>query len=269
MKTSVVSKEYLDLHKEMISLQEQWKSQLNPGIIKAVVDKAAMDAGVPVLATAAIDFDITLFLQWIEEIKELLLKYNNSLAGKLNGLDGLLHEETARSWIDGALSFNDVYFTGFANQHKIEDWIPQFLAQSAVKPYLLLLAEAVQSEITFSAANGGCPVCGEPVRLAQLEGEGQKVLHCPRCLVHWHDKRLTCSHCGNDDHTTIKFLTIEGEPTSQIQACEECKGYTKIIDTRQLIAKPSPAVLDLTTIHLDYVAQEQGYSATGQQKRVN
>ncbi|MFZ7946472.1 formate dehydrogenase accessory protein FdhE [Neobacillus sp. 19] len=263
---SVVSKEYQELQKEIVKLQEKWKQQLDPETIRPNLDQAAMGAGVPAAALTAIDFDISLFLQCIEEINNILVKFNPELEARLAGIHSLLREETAIRWIEEASSFNHHYFTSFAEEHGLEEWIPHFLAETALRPYLQLIAEKVQPVINRAVPGAGCPVCGEPVRLASLEDEGKKVIHCPRCLAHWHAKRLECSHCGNEDHKTVQFLTIEGDVTSQIQVCEECNGYIKIIDTRQYIAKPSAALLDLNSIHLDFVAQENGYTAVGEKK---
>jgi len=260
---SVVSKEYQELQKEIVKLQEQWKLQLDPETIRPNLDKAAMTAGVPAAVLTAINFEISLFLQWIEEINATLVKFNPELEAKLSGISTYLNEETAIRWIDEAFSFNHLYFASFAEENGLEEWIPQFLAETALRPYLQLTAEKVQHDINHAVPGAGCPVCGEPVRLASLEEEGKKVIHCPRCLAHWNAKRLECSHCGNEDHKTIQFLTIEGDAISQIQVCEECKGYIKIIDTRQYITKPSAALLDLNSIHLDFVAQENGYNAVG------
>ena len=44
----------------------------------------------------------------------------------------------------------------------------------------------------------------------------------------------------------------------EIQVCEGCNGYIKIIDTRQYIEKPTAALLDLNSIHLDYVEKDNG-----------
>ncbi|OCA82333.1 formate dehydrogenase [Bacillus sp. FJAT-27225] len=263
MKTSVVSKEYLNLQKEIISLQEKWKASLSERAVNVKVDKTSLSEGVPLAAVAIFDFDIPLFLQWIEELKALLVKNNQSMEDKLTFSSNLIDENTARRWVDEALAFNDMYFFDFAEQHGVEKWIPHFLAETAVRPYLQLAAEKAQPGLHSGVHGAGCPVCGEPVRLAQLEGEGKKELHCPRCLAHWHDKRITCSHCGNDDHDSMKFITVEGDSVSQIQACDKCHGYIKIIDTRQYIEKPSPAMLDLNSIHLDFIAQEHGYYTGG------
>jgi len=261
MKKSVVSKEYTNLQKEIVKLQEQWKQSLNPDRVKPNLDKAALNSGVPAAALTAIDFEIPLFIQWIDEINKLIAKNNPEIEGKLTKVSELLNDETAIRWIDEAFALNQIYFNRFAQENEIEEWIPQFLAETALRPYLQLTAEKVQVEIHQAIPGSGCPVCGEPVRLAQLEGEGKKVIHCPRCLAHWAEKRIACSHCGNDNHKTIQNITIEEDPTSQIQVCEKCHGYVKVIDTRQFISKPSSAILDLNTIHLDFIAQENGYKA--------
>lgn len=266
MKTSVVSKEYLNLQKEIIKLQEQWKKSLNLESVKPNFDKAAHEAGVPIAMLTVIDFNISLFLQWIDEVSELLKKHNPELEGQLESLVKLVDEETAKRWIDEAFAFNHVYFASFAEEHQLQEWLSQFMAETVLRPYLHVLAEKTQSQIDYAVPGCGCPVCGEPVRLGQIEGKGQKVLHCPRCHANWLDKKLTCAHCGNTDHSKMKYLTVEGDAASQIHVCEECKGYTKIIDTRQHIEKPTPQLLDITTIHLDYIAQENGYKGIGEKK---
>src|SRR4051812_105980 len=114
---SVVSKEYQDLQKEIVSLQDKWKQQINPETIRPNLDKAAMEAGVPAAALTAIDFEISLFLQWIEEINATLLKHNPELETKLTGIISLLTEETAIRWIEEAYSFNHFYFIKFAEEN--------------------------------------------------------------------------------------------------------------------------------------------------------
>lgn len=267
MKTSVVTKDYLNLQKEIITLQKQWKQSINQDSIKPNFDKAAREAEIPIVLLTAIDFDILLFLQWVDEVGQLLKKYQPQLEGQIDTLSNIVDHETIKHWIDEAFAFNHLYFTNFAKEHQLQQWLPQFIAETVLRPYLHVLAEKTQGKIGHAVPGCGCPVCGEPVRLGQIEGKGQKVLHCPRCHAFWLDKKLICAHCGNTDHNKMKYLTVEGDAASQIHVCEECKGYTKIIDTRQHIEKPPPQLLDITTIHLDYIAQEHGYKGVGIKKK--
>jgi FdhE protein len=263
MKTPVIEKEYLNLHKKIVDLQEKWKNSLPEASVQPKIDRTALEAGVPVVALTNFHFDISLFLQWIEEVIALLIDSNQELTGKLAKLPSYLNEEVAKRWMDEALACNQTYFLNFAEENGLEEWIPQFLAETSVRPYLLRTAEIVQEHVKNKKPGKGCPVCGEPARLAVLEEDGKKVLQCPRCLARSNAKRLECSHCGNEDHEKISFITIEGDAVSQIQVCDECNGYIKVIDTRQYITKPQAALLDLNTLHLDFVAQENGYQAPG------
>jgi FdhE protein len=266
---SVVSNEYQDLQKEIVLLQDKWKQQINPESIQPNFDNAALAAGLPAAASAAIDFETSLFVQWIEELNDMLINDIPDLEPKLEGIIRLLTDETVIRWVEEAFSLNALYFLDFADENGLEEWIPYFLAETALRPYLQKAAEMIQPEITHAIPGAGCPVCGEPVRLATIEEDGKKAIQCTRCLAHWHAKRLECAHCGNEDHKTIKFLSIEGDAVSQIQVCDECNGYIKIIDTRQYIEKPSPALLDLNSIHLDYIAQDNGYHAVGEIEDIN
>jgi FdhE protein len=268
LKTSVVDKEYFDLNKAIVELQQEWKNSLPEGVVQPKTNQA-LEAGVPIVATTHFHFDIPLFLQWIEEVSGLLIRTNDELRFKLAKIPEILTEDIAEKWIDEALAFNQLYFIKFAEENGLEEWIPQFLAETAIRPYLYLTAEKVQEHIEHSSSENGCPVCGEPARLAAIEEDGKKLLHCPRCLAHWHAKRLECSHCGNEDHKKMKLITVEGDSVSQIQVCDECNGYIKVIDTRQYIEKPQAGLLDLNTLHLDFVAQENGYQNPGVKKTNN
>ncbi|WP_144551795.1 formate dehydrogenase accessory protein FdhE [Bacillus sp. X1(2014)] len=269
MMKSVVSKEYQDLQTEIVLLQDKWKQQLDSESIHLSFEKDGMKAGMPLVANASLNFEISLFLQCIEEINDILINHDPELETQLEGITGLLTEKTAIRWMEEAFAFHHLYFIEFARENEVDDWIPHFLAETALRPYLQMAAEHIQPEIDRAIPGAGCPACGEPVRLAVIEEDGKKMIQCPRCFAHWHAKRLECAHCGNEDHKRMKFLTIEGDAVSQIQVCEGCKGYIKIIDTRQYIEKPSAALLDLNSIHLDYVAQDNGYQAVGGERDIN
>jgi FdhE protein len=263
---SILSEEYQQLQETLIHKQEQWKKSLNADSYEVTYDKAAMEAGVPIASFTSFKLNFPLFVQWVDEVKGILSEQNAQTVIQFEKLVDLLDEATANTWLEEAIAFNSAYFEKFAADHGIDTWIPHFVAETVIRPYLQILSEKAEQKITTAVPGCGCPVCGEPVRLGQLEGKGQKVLHCPRCLAKWLDKKLSCAHCGNDNNETTKYLTIEGRATEQIHVCEECKGYTKIIDTRQYLKKPSTPMLDLNTIHLDYIAQENGYQVMGEKE---
>ncbi|MHB8880710.1 MAG: formate dehydrogenase accessory protein FdhE [Thermodesulfovibrionales bacterium] len=136
------------------------------------------------------------------------------------------------------------------------------LAQNALKPALRTwcrqltpLAEGIPWQKEF------CFVCGAGVLLAELQGNEQAMhLRCGQCGADWPHRRLSCVHCGNEDHRTLGYLYAGAQRDKmRAEVCDKCKGYIKVIAT----FAPTPAGLltaeDLATLHLDYIAEEHGY----------
>lgn len=110
---------------------------------------------------------------------------------------------------------------------------------------------------------GHCPACGSQPAVARLSPGDvmrQRSLICACCGSEWKFRRIGCPHCGNDVSDRLQILEIEGDEPLRIDACEECKGYVKTYagnDPRHV------ALADWTTLHLDLVAQERGYTRLG------
>ncbi|UCF30148.1 MAG: formate dehydrogenase accessory protein FdhE [bacterium] len=105
-----------------------------------------------------------------------------------------------------------------------------------------------------------CPVCGGVPAVAYLSGEeGQRHLVCHRCEARWRFTRIQCPFCGNRDHETLGYFTLEGgDPILRVDFCEECGKYIKSWDVRQR-EDLLPEYEDLKSISYDMAAEEEGY----------
>ena len=137
--------------------------------------------------------------------------------------------------------------------------VPLFLAENAVRPFIQKAAQELKQQIPKQGHKGSCPVCGEPSRLAVINKSGKKEITCSRCHYSWEEKKTSCAHCGTEEQGQVVVLRVGDDDSAEVYACKSCKGYTKVIDTRELIKVALPEILDLKSIHLDYVAQENGY----------
>ncbi|GAX89628.1 formate dehydrogenase accessory protein FdhE [Effusibacillus lacus] len=261
--SNYVSPEYRELQEKIVQLQTQWQESIEPGIYEHALEALSVNNRIPLVMRLTLPVDSKLYLAWVGQLVDLLADsiqgIESPLRQALKSLDAAMVEE----WVAETVAMNTYYFEKFAAKYQLPEWLPHFLAEHAIRPYLRVLAQNCESVVQGSVqAEGGqaCPCCGEPVRLGQIVDKGEKVLHCPRCEYNWRENRLKCSHCGNEDFETMHFLTVEGEETAKIHVCEKCGGYVKVIDTRQYLAKPAPALLDLDTVHLDFIAQQNGYS---------
>jgi FdhE protein len=136
------------------------------------------------------------------------------------------------------------------------------LAQNALKPAL----RAWCRQLTHLAGGfpwhrGYCFICGAGATLGELqENNLVKHLRCGHCGADWPFPRLKCIYCGNEDHSTLGYF-YQGNQNEKhrVEVCEKCKGYVKIITTFSPTPPEMLQVEDLSTLHLDYVAQEKGY----------
>ncbi|MCP4115610.1 MAG: formate dehydrogenase accessory protein FdhE [Desulfobacteraceae bacterium] len=142
-----------------------------------------------------------------------------------------------------------------------------FLVRAALEPSLSAAVTALVEWLGQNGINtgirqsGACPVCGSlPYILELREKEGFRFAVCSLCRHEYRIRRLACPVCDNSDTKTLKFFTVPEEPGFRVETCDQCKTYTKTIDFRNLDRHPFPALNDLESLTLDFLATEQGYS---------
>jgi FdhE protein len=71
--------------------------------------------------------------------------------------------------------------------------------------------------------------------------------------------RLGCLFCDNSDQELMEYLYTEEEKGYRIDVCKKCKKYIKTVDTREISHAIVPPLDDIATMHLDIIAEEEGY----------
>lgn len=137
------------------------------------------------------------------------------------------------------------------------------LMTDAMEPFLRQWSRQL-APLTEGVAwdRGQCPVCGSAATLAELQGNHQaKHLRCGSCGADWTFRRLQCLYCGNEDHTTLGLLyTEDPNDRMRVEVCDRCHGYLKVITAFSPTPDEMLPIEDLATLHLDYIAQDRGYS---------
>ncbi|MCQ6274536.1 formate dehydrogenase accessory protein FdhE [Bacillus sp. V3B] len=261
MTTNVISSEYMELQKSIYALYDNWMETLSP---QTIVKKEEVEVSTyPLLPQIEWQIDLKDYHRFLSDLFTVLKKNNAHLNEALQKVEELLDDETLTEWFEEAIMVNTYYFAQYAEKNQLPEWLPLFAAEHATRPYLRKAAIELAGEISEKEDHkGGCPVCGEPSRLAVMNKEGKKEITCPRCHYTWEEKKLSCAHCGTEEQGQVIVLKVEEDDRAEIYACKTCKGYTKVIDTRKWINVSSPELLDLKTLHLDYIAQEKGYGVS-------
>ena len=138
------------------------------------------------------------------------------------------------------------------------------LARFAMRPTLTAYAQAYQSLVEADAERwmrGSCPVCGGPAVFGEYRDADQsRHLRCAACGTSWPFRRLECAHCGSDDFRSLAQIRLEEDPTRFVDTCDVCHHYIKGINTSEPISTDLLPLEDLLTIHLDAMAEQNGYS---------
>lgn len=257
-KTNVLEKNYEKLQNDIQALNDKWSGQVSDIKISGM-DKPRENNS-PLIPQLELTIDVKQYQSFVEELLQLISKDNDGITAAANKIKTLLSTEVLQKWFQEAIVVNQFYFKNFADEHGLPEWLPIFAAEHAVRPYLQKATAELAESLKKVDHHHGCPSCGEPARLALVGKNGKKELTCPRCLHTWEEKKISCAHCGKEGELVI--FKIEGEESAEVHACNSCKGYTKVIDVRKMFKKQSPTLLDVKSIHLDYIAQEKGYGAT-------
>ncbi len=155
-------------------------------------------------------------------------------------------------------------------KHGIEQDLLLFVGLNLTQAVLELYAEKLKSKVDQENwLKGICPVCGNMPALGKLRKEdGKRILWCAWCGTEWHYKRIMCPFCGNEDHNSLRFFFVEGNPSADKAAfrtdvCDKCKRYIKTLDERKF---PHRDILNLqmensNTLYLDVLARKDGYKS--------
>ncbi len=110
-------------------------------------------------------------------------------------------------------------------------------------------------------AEGYCPICGGLPGMGELSGEeGKKRLHCSICTSAWEVERMKCSYCCNQESDSLEYFSAEGDAGYRVDICRKCSCYLKVVDSRELGEGLPMDVEDLNTMHLDILAQREGFA---------
>src|SRR5271157_101603 len=254
--------ELLDILGEILILREEYRRKMEKVIFP--IDEGLMEkkitGGLPLIDFAAGTFDLTEPRKYFTALLEIAEK---RAPGET--------KEVVQMIQDGSFNFDKMISDSFNSIQEDED-IPEdidddvvdlvdlFLEES-LRPALEKVVEKYGKSIAKAGwAEGYCPICGKEPKIGEIrEEEGRRFLFCTQCGFEWRFMRIKCPFCGNEEQQTLAYFSIEGEEKYRVDVCNECKRYIKTVDFRETKEEADLDVEDIATLHLDMLANEEGY----------
>jgi FdhE protein len=257
-------KEILEFYKDLVTEQYSALSKIKTTSIEIDKDdaRAKIMQGFPLVEKKAFILDIPSATRLFKRLCKVLSKtkkgqydaerITKALRNKKMELPELLKQTESE---------NDEYIKTLSKKLQVKEDVLVFLARNSVKPiyetYAKELGNYVDQERWWK---GYCPICGSEPFIAELRKDGARFLICSFCGYDWRFKRLQCPFCENEEPKGYRYFYTENEGKAyRVDVCENCKRYIKTIDTNE-VEEVIPSLEDVGTLHLDILAQKEGYT---------
>lgn len=251
--------ELLDILGDILILREEYRENMTDvfsAVDESLIDKK-MAGGLPLIDFSSGHLDLS-------KPKEYFLALLDVAEKRVPGETAALAEKIK----DGSFDFEKLVLNSFYMQEDeppidmeedFFDLIELFLEES-LRPSLEVVAQKYTDRVARSEwSEGYCPICGKEPKIGQIRGEDGRFLFCNQCGFEWHYLRIKCPFCGNEEQQSLAYFTVEGDEQYRVDVCNECKRYIKIVDFRESKREPNLDVEDIATLHLDILANEEGY----------
>jgi FdhE protein len=257
--------EMLPFYEKLFLAQEAEKAQLTPAPIEVPGDLASVKRteGFPIINKTDFAIDLEASAALLRRICGLSAEANETLAKASPIIVQALDEDRldAGTLFSKILGDETTFFDEVAGTLGVDKTILAFLAYSSMRPSLALRAEQIAAAHLDGEERwqrGYCPVCGSLPGLSVLRDEGARSFVCSFCSHEWKTMRIYCPFCDNSDQKTLNFFFSKEEKGYRVDVCEQCKKYVKTVDTREIKHPFYPLVEQVSTLHLDFLAQKQG-----------
>jgi FdhE protein len=215
--------------------------------------------GLPLIDFSAGTFDLTEPKQYFSALLEIAEK---RAPGETKEVLQMIKEGSFNFEKMISDSFNSLQDDDIAEgiDDDVIDLVDLFLEES-LRPALEKVVEKYGKSVAKAGwAEGYCPICGKEPKIGEIrEEEGRRFLFCTQCGFEWRFMRIKCPFCGNEEQQTLAYFSIEGEEKYRVDVCNECKRYIKTVDFRETKEEADLDVEDIATLHLDMLANEEGY----------
>ena len=256
----------LDFYLQVFLVQEQSKNNITLPSIYIGPDllKIKIKNEMPLIDQSEFLIDIPEAKRLFERLCDLAIDFAPQLSSHARLLK--------KAELNNTLDLQTLFFAILNNQDStLRDLsklllIPErelaFFGYASVAPSLRVCSESLAQSLSGmpDLKKGYCPICGNLPDIAFLDENGRQFLKCCFCAHEWATPRLGCIFCESNDKDMQHYFFSDEEKEYRVNLCDNCHKYIKVVDLRQMNRAFYPKLEQISTLHLDIMAREQGYS---------
>ena len=193
----------------------------------------------------------------VKEISHVILKNIIDANGLEYLINSLEHNEIHA--LDGVVAFHQAdirWITKINKKYGFDEASLLFIFSKPLQPFHEELARIFDKELSKKMEIPFCPICGQIPVVARVK-ERKRFMTCMYCGAEYMVDQFTCQYCGNNDPNTLGFIIFEPHREYELNYCEKCKHYIKIIHENKEKKKIPKGLEDIITQHIDILAKKQ------------
>jgi FdhE protein len=261
-------KDVLEFFRDVVLEQHKIKTKVKTSPVEIEKENATVKLieGFPLIEKRALTLDIPSATRLFKRLCKIMSRNKKASHDAEQISQALQGKEINLLELFEHASNGDVeYITDLSKKLRVKEDVLVFLTRNSLKPIFEAYANELKNYIDQERWwKGYCPICGSEPFMAELKEDGARFLVCSSCNFEWRFNRLKCPFCENEDHEKLRYFYTEKEGRSyRVDVCEKCKRYIKTVDTKELGDEAIPLLEDAGTLHLDILAQEEGYTREG------
>jgi FdhE protein len=256
-------KEVLEFYKDVITEQHKIKPKIKITTVEINKEdsKLKIVEGFPLVEKKDLTLDLSSAKKLFKRLCKILGK-NEKASRDIERINTALKNKDinlSEVFMQTAIA-NQEYVGIVSNKLHLRDGVLSFIARQSIKPAFEAYADQLKGYVDQEKWwRNYCPICGSEPFLAEFKKDGARFLVCSCCGYEWRFHRLKCPFCENNDHEKLRYFYTEKEGRAyRIDVCEKCKRYIKTVDTNE-VGEVIPPLEDIGTLHLDVLAQNEGY----------
>ena len=168
-------------------------------------------------------------------------------------------EQKEMNVIDGVIAAQREDFSWFENigkKYGLDNASLIYIFSKPSQPFYEEMARIFEGEFGEIWKEQFCPVCGRLPVIARVR-DRKRYMSCTYCGTEYQVDQFICQHCGNGDPNSLGFVSIEGDKGYEIEYCEKCRHYIKVLYNNKTKKSIPSGLEDILTQHLDTIAKDQ------------
>jgi hypothetical protein len=161
----------------------------------------------------------------------------------------------AREAIGSILREDSKWFKNQSEKYGVDSALLLLIFDSPLRPFFEQIARHLEEMIKETWLEPYCPVCGRQSNVARKRNLNRYMI-CSYCGLEYLVDMFKCINCWNIDPTSMGFIKINGQKDYELNYCEACNHYIKILDEDTATRKIPRGLEEILTRELDNFAKD-------------